>query len=336
MSLPRPFRNLSVIPTAAMRVLVLTVTVLASSLSLGTSAGAADKPLNIVATVGMVGDAIARIAGEHAVVTSLIGSGVDPHGYRQTRSDVVKLGKADVIFYNGLYLEAQLEDLLLKLADRKPVIAIGERLAKDRLLSFKGHPGRFDPHIWMDVGLWHDAVAAARDAMIEIDPQNRADYEANATVYLSEIAALDGYVKEIAGSVPEGERIVVTAHDAFSYFGRAYGFDVVGIQGISTQSEAGLRRIEDLVDLIVSRGIKAVFVESSVSERNIRALVEGAAARGHTIRVGGELFSDAMGKPGSYEGTYLGMLDHNSTLIAHSLGGSAPERGRLGRLGTGS
>lgn len=324
----RIFRNLPVFAVAA--------AVLALGLTQSAPVQAADKPLNIVATVGMIGDAVERIAGDHAVVTSLIGSGVDPHGYRQTRSDVVKLGKADAIFHNGLYLEAQLEDLLLKLADRKPVIALGERLPRERLLSFNGHPGRFDPHIWMDVGLWSGAVAAARDAMIEIDPKNRADYEANAKAYLAEIDALDTYVKEATASVSDGERIVVTAHDAFSYFGRAYGFEVVGIQGISTQSEAGLRRIEEIVDLIASRGIKAVFVESSVSERNVRALVEGAAARGHPISVGGELFSDAMGKPGSYEGTYLGMLDHNATLITRSLGGTAPERGRLGRLGTGS
>ncbi|WP_248304633.1 zinc ABC transporter substrate-binding protein [Breoghania sp. L-A4] len=315
---------------------VLGLAVLLSASAPGLSAHAAGKPLNIVTTVGMIGDAIQRIAGEHATVEALIGSGVDPHGYRQTRSDVVKLGRADVIFYNGLYLEAQLEDLLLKLATRKPVIALGERLPRKELLAHLEYSERFDPHIWMDVDLWSRVVAEARDAMIEIDPANRADYEANAKAYRAEMAELSDYIRAISATVPEEERIVVTAHDAFSYFGRAYGFKVVGIQGISTQSEAGLRRIETIVDLIVARNVKAVFVESSVSERNVRALVEGAQARGHTVVVGGQLFSDAMGQPGSYEGTYLGMLDHNATLIVRSLGGTAPLAGRLGRLGAGS
>jgi manganese/zinc/iron transport system substrate-binding protein len=172
--------------------------------------------------------------------------------------------------------------------------------------------------------------------LAEADPEGRAAYEAGRDAYLAELDRLAAYADEVLASVPESARVLLTAHDAFNYFGRAHGYEVIGIQGISTESEAGLRRVEELVDLIVSRGIGAVFVESSVSDRNVRALVEGAAARGHEVRIGGELFSDAIGPPGTYEGTYVGMIDHNATTIARALGGTAPERGMAGKLAAGS
>lgn len=296
----------------------------------------ADERSSIVATTSMIGDATRAIAGEHAHVTHLMGEGIDPHTYRQTRSDVVKLGEADLVVWNGLYLEAQLEELLLELGERKPVIAVAEKLPADAILQSEEYEGRHDPHVWMDVSLWAEVVPIIRDALQEHDPDNAPAYAANAEAYLEGLAELAHYAEETLATVPEGSRALVTAHDAFQYFGRAYDFEVIGIQGISTDSEAGLREIEDLVDLIVARGIEAVFVESSVSERNVRALVEGAGARGHELEVGGELFSDAMGAPGSYEGTYVGMIDHNVTTITRALGGQAPELGMQGRLRSGT
>jgi manganese/zinc/iron transport system substrate-binding protein len=184
----------------------------------------------------------------------------------------------------------------------------------------------------MDPTLWREVVLNVRDALIEVAPDREEAFRANAEAHLAEVDALATYAAEVLASVPEEARVLVTAHDAFNYFGRAYDFDVVGIQGISTESEAGLRRIAELVDMLVERRIGAVFVETSVSDRNIRALVEGAAAEGHTVEIGGELYSDAMGAPGTYEGTYVGMIDHNVSTIARALGGDVPAGGMQGLL----
>ena len=293
----------------------------------------AARQLSIVATVGMIGDTVERVAGDRVTVTTLMGTGVDPHSYRQTRSDVVRLGQADVIFVVGLYLEAQMEDLLDRLAKRQVVVALGESIDPADLLGSAVYENKYDPHIWMDVSLWRKVVEKIRVTLTELDPNGTAQYLKNAEALQMELDELERYVKGIVATIPEHRRIVVTAHDAFSYFGRAYDLEVMGIQGISTESEAGLRRIEELVDLIVDRDLTAVFVESSVSERNIRALIEGAAARGHKVSVGAKLFSDAMGAPETYEGTYIGMLDHNATRIVLALGGSAPLAGMSGKLG---
>jgi manganese/zinc/iron transport system substrate-binding protein len=190
----------------------------------------------------------------------------------------------------------------------------------------------YDPHVWMDVRGWMKAVTVVEQALSEFDPDNAAVYQANAAAYIAELEALDAYVRKVIASIPENQRVLVTAHDAFNYLGRAYGLDVRGIQGLSTESEAGVQDIEKLIDFLVKRGLPAVFVETSVADKNVRALVEGAKARGHDVGIGGELFSDAMGEPGTYEGTYIGMIDHNATTIARALGGSAPARGMQGQL----
>jgi manganese/zinc/iron transport system substrate-binding protein len=293
----------------------------------------ASVPLTVVATTGMIADAARAVAGDAATVTALMGPGVDPHAWRQTRTDIVALTGSDLILWNGLYLEAQVEGLLMDLAARKPVVAVAEAVPVDRRLGDPAYPDRFDPHVWMDPDLWAITVGAVRDALIAARPEAEAAFRANADAHLAEVAALGDYSRQVLGSVPEAARVLVTAHDAFGYFGRAYGWRVEGIQGISTESEAGLARIAELVDLLVTARIGAVFVESSVSDRGLRALIEGAAARGHTVGIGGELFSDAMGAPGTYEGTWLGMIDHNVTTIARALGGTAPAEGRVGRLG---
>lgn len=299
---------------------------LSTAAALALPAAAQDR-LTVVATTGMIADAARQVGGELVDVTALMGPGVDPHAYRQTRTDIVATAQADLVLWNGLYLEAQLEDFLLELAETKPVVAVAETIPPTQLIGSEDYEGRFDPHVWMNPNLWSRVVLATRDAMIAAHPEGAEVFTANAAAHLGELAELAVYSQTVLASVPAESRVLVTAHDAFNYFGAAYGFEVVGIQGISTESEAGLQRIAELVDVLVARDIRAVFVESSVSDRNIRALIEGAAARGHEVVIGGELFSDAMGEPGTYEGTYIGMIDHNATVIAAALGGEAPERG---------
>ena len=291
--------------------------------------------ITVVATTGMIADTARAIGGDHVDVRALMGPGVDPHAYRQTRSDIVAMTRADLVLWHGLYLEAQMEEFFEDLGRRRMVVAVAEAMPRNLLLAHEDYDNRFDPHVWMDPDLWRHVAAEIRDALAEVDPENAAFYLASAESFLTELDTVSAYAREALASVPEDSRVLLTAHDAFNYFGQAYGFEVLGIQGISTESEAGLVRIAELVDLLVARDIRAVFVESSVSDRNIRALIEGAAARGHEVRIGGELFSDAMGEPGSYEGTYIGMIDHNVTIITRSLGGNAPERGMSGQLSAG-
>lgn len=313
--------------TVAAAALVLTV------MAFGQTAGA--EKLTIVTTIAQLADAAHAIAGERADVTSLMGEGVDPHNYQLTRTDVRRLATADIVFWNGLFLEAQLEDFLVDLSTTKPVIALGETLDPARLLSPEGFAGHYDPHIWMDPRLWSEIVVSLRKILAKADPDGAKIYQKNAEAYLDVLRKIDAYSETALSTVPAEKRVMISAHDAFNYFGRRYNFEVIGIQGLSTASEAGLLAVENLVDLIVERKIQSVFAESSVSTRNVRALIEGAAARGQTTRVGGQLYSDAMGAPTTYEGTYLGMLDHNVTTITRALGGTAPQLGFGSKLRAG-
>jgi manganese/zinc/iron transport system substrate-binding protein len=288
--------------------------------------------LDVVATTGMIANAARQVGGAHVRVRALMGPGVDPHAYRQTRSDIAALARADLVLWHGLFLEAQMEDFMANLAKRHRVVAVAEAIPRETLRAHDDYANQFDPHVWMDPGMWTGAVTAVRDALIAAAPAHRAAFTANAARHLAEIGELAAYARARLASVPSGARVLLTAHDAFGYFGRAYGLEVIGIQGISTESEAGLKRIADLVDMLVARGVSAVFVESSVSDRNIRAVIEGAAARGHRVEIGGELFSDAMGPDGTYEGSYIGMIDHNVTTITRALGGTAPAGGMTGWL----
>lgn len=289
-------------------------------------------PYKVVTTVGMVTDIVREVAGDKANVEGIIGEGVDPHLYKPTRSDVAAMLAADVIIYSGLMLEGQMGDTLVKVGRGKPVYAVTELIDEQYLLSPKEFAGHHDPHVWMDASGWMKAVEAVAKSLSEYDKPNAAFYAANAERYNAEVKKLDEYAKKVIASIPQKSRVLVTAHDAFNYFGRAYGIEVRGIQGISTESEAGLKDINALVDMLVERDIKAVFVETSVADKNVRALIEGAGSRGKTIKIGGTLFSDAMGKHGTYEGTYIGMIDHNVTVVARALGGEAPERGMNGKL----
>ena len=320
------------------RRMLLNAGAIAAASTVGISASpavSAPAKLHITATTSMIADAARQIGGEYAVVTGLMGPGVDPHAYRQTRTDILALARADLVLWHGLYLEAQMEGFFRDFAQDRFVLAVAETLPSSLLIAHDDYENKFDPHVWMDPDRWVYVVRAVRDAMINREPDFAVPLTANAGRHLVDIAALSAYAKRVLATVPDGQRVLVTAHDAFNYFGLAYGFEVVGIQGISTESEAGLNRIAELVEMLVSRRVRAVFVESSVSDRNIRALIEGAAAKGHEVVIGGELFSDAMGEPDTYEGTYIGMIDHNVTTIARALGGEAPVRGMNGRLHAG-
>ncbi|MDL5046574.1 zinc ABC transporter substrate-binding protein [Oscillatoria amoena NRMC-F 0135] len=281
-----------------------------------------DKPLEIVTTTAMVADTVRQVAGPHARVTHLMGEGVDPHLYTPTRDDVRKLQRADMIFYNGLYLEGKMEATLKKMAKPgKPVIAVGETLPKAKLLADGENPDHPDPHVWMDAALWAQTIDPVVGALSAQAPAHASTFQANGKKYREQLAALDEKIRAMTASIPEAQRVLITAHDAFQYFSRGYAIEVRGVQGLSTESEAGIKDINDLVDFVVQRKIGAVFVESSVADKNLKALIEGAAARGQKVVIGGELYSDAMGRAGTPEGTYPGMMEHNARTITRALGG---------------
>ncbi|MFT0891812.1 metal ABC transporter solute-binding protein, Zn/Mn family [Pseudochelatococcus sp. G4_1912] len=293
---------------------------------------AATNPLRVVTTTGILADALSQVGGRHVTVQALMGPGVDPHLHRQTSSDVAAATGADIVFWHGLHLETQLQPFFAQLGRRKPVIALGDALPRARLLRDEDDDTLPDPHVWFDPHLWAGVVRAACNGLSAVRPEAAADFEENTARHLEDIAGIAKYANAVLTSVPVQSRILVTAHDAFNYFGRAYGYEVCGVQGVSTESEAGLRQIEKLVSLLVERRIGAIFVESSVSERNVSALIEGAEMRGHKVIIGGALYSDAAGEAGTYEGTYIGMIDHNATVIARALGGTAPMNGLAGKL----
>ncbi len=296
------------------------------------AAAAAEYPIDIVATTGMVGDIVRQVVAQNGNVHVLMGEEIDPHLYRPTRADIARMQRADIIFYNGLHLEGRMGDTLVQLARTRPVFAVTELVDEAILLEDQEYEAAFDPHLWMDVSLWMKAVEVVTAALSELDPAGADEYRNNADGYLAELEALDSYVREIMATIPRERRILITAHDAFGYFGEAYDIEVIGVQGMSTESEAGLEEINSLVDYIVDREITAVFAETTVPDRALMAVIEGAGARGQRVQIGGELFSDAMGSAGSYEGSYVGMIDHNATTIVRALGGSAPERGLHGKL----
>jgi manganese/zinc/iron transport system substrate-binding protein len=289
-------------------------------------------PYKIVCTTGMVADIVRNVAGDKGEVHNIIGDGVDPHLYQATRGDIGLLLGADIIFYNGLMLEGKMGDALVRVARSRPVFAVTELIDESLLLEPPEFDGHYDPHVWMDVSLWREGAELVARTLGEFDSSNAGYYRSNYELYARQLDELDAYAKKALGSIPERSRVLITAHDAFNYLGRRYGIEVRGIQGISTESEAGIDDINQLVNLIVERDIRAVFVETSVSDKNVRSLMEGARARGHRLDMGGQLFSDAMGRPGTYEGTYIGMIDHNVTVITRALGGQAPEKGMNGRL----
>ncbi|MEM6793907.1 MAG: zinc ABC transporter substrate-binding protein [Acidobacteriota bacterium] len=287
--------------------------------------GAGNGPAQVVATTGMIADTAARIAGELAEVQGLMGPGVDPHLYKASESDVRTLSEADLILYNGLFLEGKMGDILVKLARDRPVVAISEVIPEEKRREPPELEGQYDPHIWFDVSLWTETVTPIADALVEILPEHEDLLRAQAEAVRQELVDLDAWVVGKIGELPEERRVLITAHDAFGYFGDRYGLEVIGIQGISTLAEAGLQDVDRVVDLVVERDIPAIFVESSVPRRTVEAVRAAADSRGHRVEIGGELFSDAMGAPGTPEGTYEGMVRHNVETVVGALGGPPDE-----------
>lgn len=307
-----------------MRKIVIAILILALLLS---ACSAEDNrnlegKLKVVTTTGMIADIVKNVGGEYVEVTALMGPGVDPHLYKASEGDVRRLQNANIIFYNGLHLEAQLGEVLEKMNDFGiTTIAVADKIDQSILLAHPTYPDVYDPHIWFDVTLWMKAVERVRDSLIEADPAHRSGYEANAQAYLRSLDELHQYVLSRAEELPAEKRILITAHDAFQYFGRAYGFEVRGLQGISTEAQAGTADVQALANFIVEKQIPAIFVESSVPQRNIEAVQAAVQAQGFDVQIGGSLFSDAMGSEGTPEGTYIGMVKHNIDTIVSALKG---------------
>jgi manganese/zinc/iron transport system substrate-binding protein len=280
--------------------------------------------VKVTATIGMIADVAREVGGERAIVTGLMGEGVDPHLYKASPGDVRLMTDADVLLYNGLHLEGRMADAIIKLAGRVKVVQVTEAIEESRLRQPAEFEGHFDPHVWFDVELWGATVLRIRDALTQVDPDGREAYAKRAEEYGDVLRELDAYVTSTIATIPETNRVMVTAHDAFGYFADAYDIEVLAIQGISTDSEASLQDINALVQTLVERKVPAVFIESSVPRKTVDALVEGCKAKGHAIVIGGELFSDAPGKAGTREGTYVGMVLHNVETITKALGGSIP------------
>jgi manganese/zinc/iron transport system substrate-binding protein len=293
----------------------------------GPSAGrVADGRLNVVATTSMVADLVRNVGGDRLIVTGLMGPGVDPHLYRASEGDVSALHNADVIFYNGLHLEAKMADVLERMDGATRTFAVSDGVARERLLAPPEFAGNYDPHIWFDVSMWKSALEHVRVSLAEVSLADSALFRANADRYGAELDSLDSFVRERSASVPERQRVIVTAHDAFNYFGRAYGFEVKGLQGISTAAEAGAADVINLANFIVERRVPAIFVESSVPARSIEAVQAAVVSRGHSVSIGGQLFSDALGDAGSPEGAYPGMVRHNINTIVAALTMAVPDQ----------
>ncbi|MDN4164115.1 zinc ABC transporter substrate-binding protein [Cytophagales bacterium LB-30] len=286
---------------------------------LACTASKENEAIKIVCTTGMLADAAQQIVGDFAEVEALMGPGVDPHLYKATQGDLQKFNQASLIIYNGLHLEGKMGEVLEKMARIKPVVAAGEGLGKERIKKVPGTEDIYDPHIWFDVALWSETVAYMTEELAKQFPQQRSQFEQNAAAYRKQLDSLHQTVAQQILSIPSEQRVLVTAHDAFTYFGDAYGIEVRGLQGISTLSEFGLKDVSDLVDFIVARKIKAVFVETSVSDKALQAVIQGCTDRGHPVRIGGSLYSDAMGAKGTPEGTYIGMVNANVSKIVEAL-----------------
>lgn len=275
--------------------------------------------LQVVCTTGMIGDLARNIAGDQADVIALMGPGVDPHYYKATQGDLRHLSQADVIFYNGLFLEGKMQDIFEKMSVSKTVVAISQNIAESELIKPEGAQGEHDPHIWFDVALWANTVDLVRDVLAQAAPEHKTLFHKNADAYREELLALHAWAKQEIDSIPKSQRVLITAHDAFGYFGRAYDIEVRGLQGISTVAEYGVNDVSQLVQFILERKVKAIFVESSVPERSINAVREGCLAKDWDVVVGGTLYSDAMGATGSGADTYTGMVQSNVNTIVKGL-----------------
>jgi manganese/zinc/iron transport system substrate-binding protein len=285
-----------------------------------TSSAERNSIINVVTTTGMIADVVQNIGGQRVNVTQLMGAGVDPHLYTATQNDVSTLSNAQMIFYNGLHLEARMIDIFEQIGANKPVVAVTDSIPDDKILKSPNYDAP-DPHVWMDASLWSMAAQHIADELSVFDPSGAETYTTNVENYLAQLAELDQYAHDQIQTIPEEQRILVTAHDAFHYFSRAYGIEVFAPQGITTAAEAGVEDIRQTIRVVVERNVPAIFVESSVPQDVVNAIVEGAAAQGQDVVIGGSLYSDAMGQPGTPDGTYIGMIRHNVDTIVKALSG---------------
>lgn len=276
--------------------------------------------IQVVTTTGMIADLAQEIGGTEVQVEALMRPGVDPHLFKASQGDIQKLDHADMVFYGGLHLEGKMTEILEKLERHKPTIPVSKDIDQALLRSGEDINGtQFDPHIWFDVKLWISAAGTVRDELVAYDPAHAELYKQNAEAYIGKLNELDAEIKEKINEIPEAGRVLVTAHDAFGYFGDAYGIKVMGLQGISTAAEYGSKDVSKLRDYLVENKIKAVFVESSVPPKAMEAVIAGAKEKGHSVIIGGELYSDSMGEPGSGADTYITMVRHNVNTIVEAL-----------------
>ncbi|WP_063510444.1 metal ABC transporter solute-binding protein, Zn/Mn family [Paenibacillus gorillae] len=321
----KPVRMNSAFRRFIMTILFLTVFVMITTACGGNTeekqtAAENEGKLKVTTTIGMIADVVREVGGDEVAVTGLMGSGIDPHLYKASHGDIEKLDKADIIFYNGLHLEGKMAEMFEKLEKTKPTVAVSSNLKEEQLRANpQGGSGSHDPHIWFNVKLWMSATEVIRDTLSEKDPAHAEGYKERAAAYLMKLEELDQYARDQVAKLPEASRILVTAHDAFGYFGDEYGVEVTGLQGMNTMSEYGSKDVSELRDFLVEKQIKAVFIESSVPRKSIESVIEGAKKLGHEVVIGGELYSDAMGDEGTVEGTYIGMVKHNVDTIVNAL-----------------
>src|SRR5690606_18339986 len=275
--------------------------------------------IKVVTTTNILADLVSEIGGDNISLQSLMGAGVDPHLYKASEGDVSKLYNADIIFYSGLHLEGKLVDIFEKMEGKKHTVSVGDRLPKDQLIASANFGGNYDPHVWFNIQFFKQFAQIVADELSKVDGENAETYAANNELYQKKLDALEEEVKSIINSLPKEKRIVVTAHDAFNYFGNAYDFQVVGLQGISTATEAGVKDVQELSEFIIENKVKAIFIESSVPKRTIEALQAAVLSKKHNVEIGGSLYSDALGNPGTEEGTYLGMFKYNVNTIVNAL-----------------
>ena len=279
-----------------------------------------NQELQVVTTTTMITDLVQNIGGDLITVNGLMGAGVDPHLYKASEGDVTKLFNADIIFYNGLHLEGKLVEVFEKMeSQQKTQVALAESLDKTRLIGSEYFASNYDPHVWFNIGYFKHFVDQVVSTLSRKAPQHAPQFEANGKRFLEELSQLELEVEAKIATLPEEKRILVTAHDAFNYFGQAYGFEVVGLQGLSTATEAGVKDVQRLSAFIIDNQVKAIFVESSVPRRTIEALQEAVQAKGHEVKIGGSLYSDALGNSGTIEGTYIGMFTYNVHTIVNEL-----------------
>ena len=312
-------------PKSIFRTINLTVIFLLSAC--GSPPDEADAELGkpeVVATTGMIADVAQNVAGDCVAVTPLMGPGTDPHTYRAGARDSRTLGSTELILYSGYALEGEFGELLGRIGEHRATVAVAEAAIPNTDVIATDDQYGVDPHVWMDVSLWAGVADVAAEQLGALEPDCAAQLRVNAAAYREQLSALDGWVRESVATIPEEQRLLVTAHDAFNYYARAYGLTVAGIQGISTASEAAIGDIRSTVEVVVSRQVPAIFVESSVNARTVQAVRQAAASRGVETRVGGELFSDALGEAGTAGGTYIGMIVHNTRTITQALGGTVP------------